>query len=182
MASSNVQWHPEKRCQIQRHLELLINISFCKISSMSYLPYWRKSKELKTWKEHDTKKKESACVIGFIMTFTRLSSKSDSYRIVSNLSCDGQCRYSFNFFCQPVLRHWPLTTTPENIRKPLVLLCFQGVSNKTSGMKWVEQSFSPFLFPSFLSLLINSFRLPLFFNTIITVLGLISHNLLSVKI
>ena len=28
---------------------------------------------------------------------------------------------------------------PENIRKPLVFWCFQGVSNEISGMKWVNR-------------------------------------------
>ena len=29
---------------------------------------------------------------------------------------------------------------PENIRKPLVFWCFQGVSKELSGMKWVKKS------------------------------------------
>ena len=29
--------------------------------------------------------------------------------------------------------------TPENIRKPLVFGCFQGVQKETSGMKWVKE-------------------------------------------
>ena len=28
-------------------------------------------------------------------------------------------------------------TPPENIRKAVVFLCFQGVSKETNGMKWV---------------------------------------------
>ena len=28
--------------------------------------------------------------------------------------------------------------TPENIRKPVVFWCFQGVSKEISGMKWIN--------------------------------------------
>ena len=32
-----------------------------------------------------------------------------------------------------------LSTPPENIRKPEVFSCFQGVSKETSAMKWVNE-------------------------------------------
>ena len=38
----------------------------------------------------------------------------------------------------PVSYHWSLLIPPENIRKPLVFWCFQGVSKEISGMKWVK--------------------------------------------
>ena len=40
----------------------------------------------------------------------------------------------------PVSYHWSLSIPPENIRKPDIFLCFQGVSKETSGMKWVNSS------------------------------------------
>ena len=38
----------------------------------------------------------------------------------------------------PISRHWSLMLPPENIRKPKVSWCFQGVSKETSDMKWVK--------------------------------------------
>ena len=40
----------------------------------------------------------------------------------------------------PISYHWSLSISPENIRKPDIFLCFQGVSKETSGMKWVNSS------------------------------------------
>ena len=43
--------------------------------------------------------------------------------------------------------HWSLLIPPENIRKSEVFRCFQGVSEETRSMKWVNEaisfSFSP---------------------------------------
>ena len=36
--------------------------------------------------------------------------------------------------------HGSLLIPPENIRKPVVFWCFQGVSKEISGMKWVKQN------------------------------------------
>ena len=38
---------------------------------------------------------------------------------------------------EPISCHWALSIPPENIRKPKIFWCFQGVSKETSGMKWV---------------------------------------------
>ena len=38
---------------------------------------------------------------------------------------------------EPISCHWPLLIPPENIRKPDVFGCFQGVT-KDIDMKWVE--------------------------------------------
>ena len=38
-----------------------------------------------------------------------------------------------------------LLIPPENIRKPLVFWCFQGVSKEISGMKWVKFSYNVLL-------------------------------------
>ena len=35
--------------------------------------------------------------------------------------------------------HWSLSIPPENIEKPEVFWCFQGVSKETSGMMWVNK-------------------------------------------
>ena len=46
------------------------------------------------------------------------------------------------------MSYWSLSIPPENIRKPLILLCFQGVWKETSGMKWVERPYSTFWYKS----------------------------------
>ena len=33
--------------------------------------------------------------------------------------------------------------TPENVRKPLVFLCFQELSQEISGIKWVQKTNEP---------------------------------------
>ena len=40
--------------------------------------------------------------------------------------------------CLPISCQWTLLIPPENIRKPEVFWCFQGVSKEISGMKWVK--------------------------------------------
>ena len=35
--------------------------------------------------------------------------------------------------------HWSLLIPPENIRKPLAFWCFQGVSNESSDVNWVNE-------------------------------------------
>ena len=41
----------------------------------------------------------------------------------------------------PISSQWSLSIPPENIRKPLVFWCFQGISKENSGMKWVNSVF-----------------------------------------
>ena len=40
---------------------------------------------------------------------------------------------------QPISCYWFLSLQHENIRKPEVFLCFQGVQKETCGMIWVEK-------------------------------------------
>ena len=44
-----------------------------------------------------------------------------------------------------IFGQYSISIPPENIRKPEVLWCFQGVSKEISGMKWVDdlQRISP---------------------------------------
>ena len=39
---------------------------------------------------------------------------------------------------QPILYHCFLSIPPENIRKPEVFRCFQGVQKENCGLKWVK--------------------------------------------
>ena len=39
----------------------------------------------------------------------------------------------------PISFHWSLLITLENIKKPRIFWCFQGVSKEISGMKWVKK-------------------------------------------
>ena len=48
-------------------------------------------------------------------------------------------RIEANQFAKPISCHLYLSIPHENIRKPLVFLCFPGVSKDTSGMKWVKK-------------------------------------------
>ena len=47
-------------------------------------------------------------------------------------------RVKFEIELLTYLCHWPLSIPPENIRKFMVFLCFQGVLKESSGMKWVK--------------------------------------------
>ena len=47
--------------------------------------------------------------------------------------------YNNTKMSEPISCYWSLLIPPENIRKPLIFRCFQGVSKKTSGVKWINQ-------------------------------------------
>ena len=83
--------------------------------------------------------------------------KSNLSNSWSNLVCSNRSHHT-NFFWRlssrnftwsvreyfvsyiPLTHSMPLVSfnTPENIRKPEVFWCFQGVSKETSGLKWVN--------------------------------------------
>ena len=48
--------------------------------------------------------------------------------------------FDMKMLYQPISCHWSLLIPPENIRKPLVFWCFQGVSKEISGMKWINST------------------------------------------
>ena len=56
----------------------------------------------------------------------------DVFRTLSNIS---DWAYMLAHFVP-----WSLSILPENIRKPLVFWCFQGVQKETNGMKWSNMS------------------------------------------
>ena len=61
--------------------------------------------------------------------------------------------------------YWSLSIPPENIRKPLVCCCFQGVKKEASGTRWVKQKlrfcakyfYHPFLRRHFMNIYFYSF-------------------------
>ena len=48
------------------------------------------------------------------------------------------CRWPADAYFYFWLTHWSLFIPPENIRKTLFFLYFQGLLNKTSSMKWIN--------------------------------------------
>ena len=55
-----------------------------------------------------------------------------------------------NLFFKLISCHWSLWIPPENIRKPQVFWCFQGLSKEISGMKWVNLVLIELSSPEFL--------------------------------
>ena len=65
------------------------------------------------------------------------------FRLANELNISEKFRHFLQFFPYKVTPINPfhvrsLLTPPENIRKPEVFWCFQGVSKEISGMKWVK--------------------------------------------